>query len=287
MAISGCGTAITSDTTLQQLLDQLGLGQMKVSDILSGLGQLAGGVSNGGGFGFAALSLTSEQTAQLTDLRNQLDAGQITQDDFAKQVRAIVGDGAPAFAFGDMGFGGGPMGMGGSPADLLASALGLTDDQKTQAQDVFDRFQADLQGLQSDARGKFDAALTDAQRQQLTDLRNEHSASFGRPIGFGGPGGFGGFGGAPSGGGPFGLGPHGPLGGGWTSGGNGIADQLGLSDEQRAQTAQIQDDLKLALEARRQTADDELRKILTADQAAQFDTLQSQFTDPEAASGNP
>jgi len=45
--------------------------------------------------------------------------------------------------------------------------LKLTDDEKNQAQSIFDAMSQDILKLQQDAQTKIDSVLTDEQRQQL------------------------------------------------------------------------------------------------------------------------
>src|SRR5205085_50818 len=83
---AGCG-AVSSDTTLQELLTTSGLGSVTVGDVLGAIQNFSG---NSGLLPFGG-GLTADQQAQLSDLQSQLTAGTITQSDFETQARAIVG----------------------------------------------------------------------------------------------------------------------------------------------------------------------------------------------------
>src|SRR5262249_2852207 len=110
----------------------------------------------------AAAKLTPDQINQIQDLQSQLDAGKITPQDFETQVQAIAGDAAPLFAFGGARAFGSPFGH--RMGTDLATLLNLTDDQKTQAQNIFTSAHTDIENLRTDANNKILAVLTPEQQ---------------------------------------------------------------------------------------------------------------------------
>lgn len=166
------------------------------------------------------------------------------------------------------------------PVDMLAQVLSLTDDQKAQAQDIFNRMHTDLEALRDQAHSDIRNVLTADQQAKLDEIIASHQPPadgagrpFGPPpdgavpaggMGFGGPG----FGPPPMMGDPKAM--HQAM-------LDNLAADLGLSDDQKAQIQTIQENLHAAVDARRQQAIGELRAILTADQLAQLDQVLVKF----------
>jgi Spy/CpxP family protein refolding chaperone len=255
---AGCGSSITGDMTLSEALSALSdavaanpvLNQLTVSDLVQGFQDFA---QQTVGDGFAA-QLTSEQQAQLEDLQNQFDNGDITAEEFADQVMNILGDLGPGYAFVGRGMMGGP--FRGQSFTSPQNALDLTDEQAAQAKGIFDQLHDDLDTLRKDAHDQILALLTSDQLTTLEDLQSK-SWSFGGPE----------FGRMRPGGPPiepdgFGL----PL----------LGDELSLTDEQQAAIEQIRTNLRNAVEARHQQARDEFRAILTEEQLAKLDEMEAQ-----------
>ncbi len=285
--LTGCGTTITGDTTLSDALSSLAqtvaadptLSKLTVSDVVQGFaayaGQLTGssGTSGTGGMmmpSAPAVQLTTDQQAQLEDLQSQLDSGAITQEQFAQQVQALIGDIAPGFAFAGMGMMGGP--FRGDPVMGLADQLQLTDAEQQQAADVFQRLHDDITTLRQNAEDQIKALLTADQLAKLAELQAQSPR--------GGPG-FGHMGPPPMGGGdnPSPWGPNGdpntaPVAGRGTF--TDLADELQLTDDQQVAIEQIRTDLQDAVQARHQQARDEFRAILTSDQLTRLDQAEAQ-----------
>ncbi|MBI5763628.1 MAG: hypothetical protein HZA51_08910 [Planctomycetes bacterium] len=176
-------------------------------------------------------------------------------------------------------------------ADALSGGfpdpLGLTVEQKTQAQAIFESMRNDIEPLREQAEADIRNVLTAEQQATWDEIKANHPAPFG-----------GGFGPPP---GPFGgrmgRGMGGPFGGGSANAEvdgphpmmegecdpatrrqamlDRLAEELGLTDAQKAQIATIQDNLHTAIEARRQQALDELKAILTADQLAILEAIEA------------
>ena len=243
----GCAS-VSNDTTLQQLIDTYGLGGVTVGDVLSAIQDYAG-QSAALPFG---QTLTADQEAQISALKDQYDAGTITGQQYVEQLASIVGvqdaggpfSAGPGRDFGPGGFPGGPMGPGAPGPGPLESQLNLTTDQQTQAQTIFDSMRTDITALQAATKTQIDAVLTDDQRAQLDALDQ------GPPDGFR----------------HFGPGPD--IGR--------LSEELGLTTDQQTQIQSLMGTLQTAVEARRQQAQDEFRAILTADQQALLDQLEAE-----------
>lgn len=168
---------------------------------------------------------------------------------------------------------------GGGPVDLLTNILGLSDDQKAQAQDIFDRMRTDLKALRDQAHTDIRNVLTVDQQAKLDEIIASHQPPADGPRG-GMPGG-------PPPDGAIGIGHVGGFGPPPMMPGDRqamqqamldrLAQDLGLSDDQKAAIKTIQDNLHTAVEARRNQALDELRAILTADQLTLLDQVLTKF----------
>lgn len=285
----GCMTGITPDTTIPDALAALAqaagqdttLNQLTIGDVVQAFEQYASQVSAGTTAGTAPTPLTQDQQTQLEDLQGQLDRGEITPNEFAQQVHDLIGDVAPGMAFAGMGMMGGPFREG--PGMRLAAQLQLTEEQQQQAQDIFTRLHTDIETLRQNAQDAIKALLTTDQLATLDELMSQRRPLPGGPGGRMGPGmmaGEPGRGMGPGGermGGQMGPPPASP-----DEAGAGLgplarfADELQLTDDQKAAIEQIHTDLQAAVEARHQQARDEFRAILTADQLTLLDQLESQ-----------
>ena len=171
-------------------------------------------------------------------------------------------------------------GFPGDPVEMIAQTLNLSDDQKAQAQDIFDRMHTDLDALHDQAHTDIRNVLTADQQAKLDEIIASHQPPDGMPAGQRpiGPPPDGAMGMMPPAG--FGFGPP-PMLGDPEQMQQTMLDQLaqdlGLTDDQKAQIQTIQDNLHTAVDARRQQAITELKAILTADQQAQLDQLLAKF----------
>lgn len=149
------------------------------------------------GRGAFLAQLTPDQRTQLKSLRDQLEAGDITADQFRTQVQSILGDiPLPPGAGRHMGPGGmrgefarhggpgrfGPDGM--APHARLAAELNLTDDQKTQAKAIFQQAHTDVKVLRSAALQSIRGLLTSDQQAIVDQFLANHPAP-GNPAGAG------------------------------------------------------------------------------------------------------
>lgn len=247
---TGC-TGISTDTTLDELLAGSGLASVTVGDVLNAIQDFTGNADTLP-FGQA---LTADQEVQLADLRAQLAAGEITVEVYHEEIAAILGVeevGMPFAAgegrrFGPHGFPGGPHGFGGVPGGPFSDPLDLTDEQKTQAQDIFDAMRTDIMTLHDTAQADIEALLTAEQLATLDSL--DH-----------------------------GFHPHGRA-----FGSDMVSDRLAtlleLTEEQQTAIQGILDQLQTDIEARRTQARDDFRAILTEEQQAVLDELEANRPD--------
>ena len=117
--------------------------------------------------------LTADQISQLKDLRSQMQAGEITKDEFRQKMQAIVGD-ARMPAMGERGGmrHGGPGGE--LPIGKLAEKLGLSDTQKTQAKEIFKAAHTDIAALRDTAVQNAQALLTSDQQAIVNQFLANH-----------------------------------------------------------------------------------------------------------------
>ena len=266
IAVGGC-TGITADMTISEALSQLAqqaandptLSQLTVGDLVQGFLAYVSELGDSGQQSGTVSSLTSEQMTQLETLQAQLDSGEITRQEFAEQVHDLIGDVAPGQAFAGRGMMGGPFPE--PPGAQLADQLQLTDEQRQEADDIFTSLHEDLDALRSAAEDQIKALLTTDQLATLDELLSQDQG--------------------PPPGGPHGgrMGPP-PDNGSEQAGGLGplerFADELQLTDEQKAAIEKIHTDLQEAVKARHQQARDEFRAILTSDQLALLDEIESE-----------
>jgi Spy/CpxP family protein refolding chaperone len=239
-AMVGC-PSVSEETTLQELLDLTGLGSTTIGDVL---GAIEGHNGHEALLPFGA-TLTAEQETQLTALRDQYTAGELTLQQYAEQASSIVGmagvgrpfGGGHGRMFGTVGFAGGPIAPGGGGNGPLG--LELSDEQRAAAQTIFDAMRSDIESLHEAARAEIEGQLTEEQRATLESLKLDHP-------------------------GPFRAFPP-------AVGGGRLAEAIGLSEEQSAAIEAILQETHDAAEARRDQAREEFRAILTEEQLANLD----------------
>lgn len=156
-------------------------------------------------------------------------------------------------------FPGGPGGPGGPPGfgpppggPMLARLLNLTDEQEDQADDIHDAARDDIKVLRRAARDQIRSLLTDEQKAKLDEIRNNPPQ----------PG---------AGQGPPQPGEN-PL--------DRLAQDLGLTDDQKSQIADIHDATRSQIESRHDQERDEFRAILTEAQLAKLDDFESHMPHP-------
>ncbi len=229
---------ISEDTTLGDLLDQVTVGQ-----VLDGVTQFAGSPAIMPG-PFTQSGLSDAELVEIESLQAQLEAGEITEQEYNDALREIVGY-ACGMPPGGPAFGGGPsrhgMGRGAPPP-------ALTDEQQQAADEIFQAERDDLEALRAAAEEDIRALLTEEQAASFDGLPP-------LPIG----------GGPPPPVGPGGI-AHGHEGGPLDR----LTQALGLSDEQQIAIEEILTELHDAVAARHEQTRDELLSLLTDEQLEQL-----------------
>ena len=269
IGFAGCGAGILPTDTLAQAAAKIDfLNQITVGDLAQAFQDFANQTMQFRQSQQTLANLTDEQVQKLQDLQNQLDSGQITPDQFEAGVRDVIGDDAAAMAFVGRRFFGSPFGH--HFQGPVSDPLNLTDEQKAQAKAIFEAAHNDIVALREKAHQDILAVLTPEQQAKLEQLRNQ-GPPVGPPMGM------------PHGRGPQGRGPHGPMDmRGGRDGGPGdffarLADELGLTQDQKDQIWAIRDQLRKDVEARHAQARADFIAILTDEQKATLDTIEQQF----------
>lgn len=252
IAAGGCGAGITADTTIADALTSLAqnplLSQITIGDLVQAFNDFMAGAGNEG------VALTEDQQSELRGLQGQLDSGAITEAEFEDQAQVIAG------FQGHMG--GRPSLLGGRFHEgPLTGDLALTEEQRTQAQEIFQAAHDDIKALRQTAQDDiYNNVLTDEQRATLDELRANH-----RPLMEGDDAAARGFGRGPGPGGgrgpAFGRRPFRDR----------LAEALDLTDEQQTQIDEIRAQLREDVRARHEQAREEFRAILTDEQLAALD----------------
>jgi hypothetical protein len=154
--LAGLMSSIDANTTLGELLNQVTVG-----DLASLVQQLVSTFSADANSFRTADALTDDDLAEIESLQAQLEAGEITEQAFLEALREIVGDVGPRMGFGATPPFGGPhgpcMGMEQRPS------LDLTDEQQTEANQIFANAREDIDALFQDANDRIRALLTEEQ----------------------------------------------------------------------------------------------------------------------------
>lgn len=263
----GCAGGINPNQTLGDLLAEVtqtvqgspALNQLTVGDLVAGFQDFAGRVG-----GLGAGELTDDQILQFEDLQSRLDDDLISEDEFAAAVEGAIPDLAAGHGGCGRGNFGGPLGFG--PGQRLANLLDLTDDQITQARDIYGRLRDDIEALRQAAHDDILALLTAEQQAILDDLFDrEDKADESNALGRGRPGG------------PDRPGRPGFIRPGRMRWAQFFIEVLDLTQEQQDQIRAIREALRDDVAARHQQARDEFRAILTPEQLNILDALESAF----------
>lgn len=257
-AVQGCGTGLTLDSTLGDVLNVLTSGDLASAfdAFLSAAGSRGGGLSQ-------------DQIAAIEDLQAQLDAGTLDAAGFSDAVDRILGDRAAGMAFGGFGMGGGPFGM--HHPRPLGDLLDLTEDQQAQADAIFMDLHSNIDDLRMLAQEDIRAELTDEQLAILDSMKPADAMGGGasarphrgmRP-GPGGPGG------------PGSFEAH-------------LAELLDLTEDQQAAIDAIRQQLRDDVQAAHEAAREAFRAILTDEQLATLDDFEAAHPGPgmETAGGD-
>lgn len=254
LAMHGCGTGLTLDSTIGDVLNVLTSG-----DLASAFDAFltAAGSGNGG--------LSEDQIAAIEDLQAQLDAGELDATSFSQAVDGVLGDRGAGMAFGGFGMGGGPFGM--HRPRPLANLLDLTEDQQAKAEEIFTDLHMTIGDLRMQAIVDIRALLTEDQLAILDSLRagsdvanSNTDESSARPHGFhhGGPGSF----------------------------GSHLTEILDLTDQQQADVDAIRSQLRDDVQAAHEAAREAFRAILTEDQLATLDALEAAHGHADSATND-
>ncbi len=279
LVLAGCGTNLLPTSLVSNESAADPLNSIVSGDVAEAFRSFVGDLQVEQGLPAASPLLSDEERATIEALQTQLDSGEITAEAFAAGVDAALGDRAPRAAFGGLGFFGHPFGHG--PRRHVGQKLGLSDEQRAAAEQIFRDTHQQIRLLRLTALANIRLQLTDEQRAKLDELRAERFASIrdGEPLA---PGALrerfrGGrpFGGPHGAGGPFAGGPHGA---GGPFGGDGeirervrgffarLATALNITDEQRTAIQAIRTQLRTDVQAAHQAARDQFKALLTAEQ---------------------
>lgn len=240
MAATGCGTGLTLDSTIGDVLNVLTSG-----DLAAAFDEFVGAAGSRGG------GLSESQIAAIEDLQAQLDAGTLSDEAFAGSVETILGDRAPGMAFGGFALGGGPFGM--HHPGRLADLLELTDEQMAEAEAIFTQLHTDIHDLRTQAKEDIRGVLTEEQLATLDALKP---------------------GGAMEGDDAMAR-PRGPRHGGHGSFSSSLAEILELTPDQQAEIDAIRTALREDVRAAHEAARDAFRAILTDEQLATLDAFEA------------
>jgi len=238
--LAGLMSSIDANTTLGELLNQVTVG-----DLASLVQQLVSTFSADANSFRTADALTDDDLAEIESLQAQLEAGEITEQAFLEALREIIGDVGPRMGFGAMPPFGGPhgpcMGMEQRPS------LDLTDEQQTEANQIFADAREDIDALFQDANDRIRALLTEEQLALLDEREPNLSSDGMRPPRHHGP--------------P----PPCPF----------LDDSLNLTDEQKTEIQAILDELQTAVSDRKEQATEAFLAILTEEQRAIVDEMKA------------
>lgn len=271
LGLLGCGTTIPVETSADNALDELTIG-----DVVAGFQSFADDGS--------ALVISDELLDSIETLQDQLSAGEITAEAFGDGLLEVIGAGNPRLAFGGFGFFGGPVRQFGGRFGSRghgdrAAVLGLSDEQQEQTRVIFEALHSDIEALRTTAHDDIRAQLTEDQVALLDERQGERFRSFG-----------GGFGGSRRSG--FGRRGPGPRFGSHRDGGAGddgkaetppfidrLTEELGLDDDQVAAITSIRETLRDKISAGHEAAREAFRANLTVEQLAILDELEAQRDD--------
>lgn len=112
--------------------------------------------------------LTNQQRASVESLQQQVDAGQLSQDQLSSEIWTVLGDTNPAAALVGANALGAPLGT--AAGDSISDTLRLTDKQRQHAQAIQSKLRSDLEVLRQNAVGDISGVLTPEQQTALTGL---------------------------------------------------------------------------------------------------------------------
>ena len=161
-------TAVSDSREQARIVEGDALDQLTIGDLVVGFQQFASSISEDGIIN--APFLTTEQQLEIEALQESLNVGEISQEEFGDAVREIIGDLFPGRAFVGFGAWGGPFGI--RPRGDVPIDLELTDEQKEQAQLIFEQLRDVILTRRDEMR---QASFPDrlCSRDKLTENKSE------------------------------------------------------------------------------------------------------------------
>ncbi len=243
--------SVDADTTLAELLNEITVG-----DLVAAFQAFVSDAQGRFGGGCAAATLTDEQIVEIEALQAQLDAEEITQDAFVDGVHEIIGDMGAGIPFAGFRFYGGPFGHRMGARD--AAPLDLTEEQQSLAEDIFRSGHEDIDALRQEAKGEIRALLTEEQLAILDEMQLAYQGGYAPPPRFHGP-----------------LAPP-PFQHDGRPASQRFDEALDLTPEQEAEVETIREELRAAVSARHDQAQDEFLAILTEEQLQALEEIRPQ-----------
>ncbi len=256
-AMLNLNTAVSDSREQARIVEGDALDQLTIGDLVVGFQQFASSIPEDGIIN--APFLTTEQQLEIEALQESLNVGEISQEEFGDAVREIIGDLLPGRAFVGFGAWGGPFGI--RPRGDVLIDLELTDEQKEQAQLIFEQLQDVILTRRDEMHQAFLEILTDEQLAVLEGIENPT---------------FGGFRGGRRFGGGFlsmGMMQLGVPADKRVSFGDRLAEFLSLADEQQVSLAELRDALRDDVQLFHEQARDAFVDLLTPEQVGIIESL--------------
>ncbi len=244
--LSGCGSAGLPQAAIDELADlnDDGAAAMTLPFLAPPGTTLAAEIEKQGTF------LSEAEKTQLQELRNQLDQGTLTPTDFATQADALLGDR----------FAPGREARGQRRIERVTRWLQLTDEQAEQARTIGRTTGRAVRKVMLESRAAIRLILTDEQRTRFDELRADKFADIrsDEPIERG----------------PGRLAERRARRGEFLQR---LADELQLTDDQRAQIRTLREGAREQAQTLRQTAREQFRALLTPEQTERLETRRARF----------
>ncbi len=146
------------------------LNQLTAGDLAEAFADFRNGLSDDAERGQFA-DLSDEQRSAIEQLQLQLDAGQISEQEFIDAVAELLQDTAPNTAFAGFRFLGSPFSAEG--VNDFAELLGLTEEQQQQALLIYRALHGDIGDVRAAAREQIRALLSAQQQAILEQVAGE------------------------------------------------------------------------------------------------------------------
>jgi hypothetical protein len=169
--VGGCGgSLLDSLPAVREPIPTDVLRQLTAGDLADAFDQFRTGTVDGIGGGQSA-GLSDEQRAAIEELQRQLDAGEVSEDEFIARVAGVLQDTAPNSPFAGFRFLGSPFGAAGT--NEFADLLGLTQQQREQGLLIYDLLHAEIADVREAAKDQMRAVLSAQQRVILDELSEQ------------------------------------------------------------------------------------------------------------------